>query len=116
MPSDKNNRRSSRNELPYEIKLHFPGDAKEITATPKDISASGARVIIAGRLVKAAELPEIKIRIKDRDIVCKGKVAWVLMLRFGLGNVRIFDAGLEFTDMDPADKEFLRAILEPGSP
>jgi len=112
MPND-NNRNTRRGKFPYEIKVRFPEDTEDLTATPKDISTSGARVTIAGRLVKIADLLEIKIRIEDRDIVCKGKVAWVLMLSFGMGSVRVFDVGIEFVGMDPADREFLRLLLGP---
>lgn len=112
MDNDQNRRRAGRNEFPCEIRFRFPGEAEEIIAAVKDISSSGARVIITGRLVKVSDLLEIKIRIKGREIICKGKVAWVLMLRFGMGNVRVFDAGIAFAGMEPADRKFLEDLFK----
>jgi hypothetical protein len=48
--------------------------------------------------------------INGRHIQCKGKIAWVLPLRPGLGNISIFDVGVEFTELDPGSSVFLKHL------
>lgn len=54
---------------------------------------------------------EIKMHINGRGIQCKGKVAWVLSLRPGLGNISVFDVGIEFVEVNPEDAIFLKHLL-----
>jgi len=106
MDGEKSTRRAKRKDLAYEIKVRFSGQDNYTALVVKDISASGLR-IISTRLVKKGDLLELKMCINGRDIQCQGKVAWILLLRPGFGNISSFDVGVEFCEMNAQDQEFL---------
>jgi hypothetical protein len=54
---------------------------------------------------------KIRLHINERDLQCKGRVAWVLAMRPGTGNINLFDVGIEFTEMNSEDKVFLERLL-----
>ena len=103
-------RRAKRKDFLCEIKVRFVGQDNYTTLAVKDISALGLRVIVVGKLIKAGDFLEIKMWIIGRDIQCKGKVAWALLLRPCLGSVSSFDVGVEFYEMNTEDREFLEKL------
>lgn len=111
MDSEEIKRRNKRQNFLCEIKVCFVGQKDYTALALKDISASGLRVI-ATRLVKAGDPLKIRMSINGRDIQCKGKVAWILLLRPCLGNINSFDVGVEFDEMDTGDREFLEKLTE----
>jgi hypothetical protein len=111
MNNDQNKRKAKRKDLFCETKVRFAGQPGYTAVTIKDLSVLGLRVVIAGRFVKPGDILEIKMCINDRDIQCKGKVTWVLMLRPSLGNISVLDAGIEFSEMTAADREFLEKLI-----
>mgnify|MGYP001607382711 CR=1 FL=1 len=111
MNKDNNKRRAKRIDFSCEAKIRFLDEDKEISVNIKDISLSGVRVIIGGRIVNINTPLAIRIRIKERYINCKGRITWVLALRPGLGNINVFDVGIEFTEMNPEDRAFLEKLL-----
>jgi hypothetical protein len=110
---DKKNirRKTERIAFSGEAEIHLLDEDKEFSVNIKDISASGVRIIIAGRIVKAGAPLEIKMYINQRCIQCKGTIAWVLPLSPSLGNISIFDAGIEFTEVNPEDLVFLKQLV-----
>jgi len=106
-----NKRKTKRVEFSSEAKIRFLDEDKEMTVSVKDVTVTGARVIIAGRIVKINAHLEIKMRLNERYIQCKGRIAWALMLRPGLGNISVFDVGIEFTKMNPGDRAFLEKLF-----
>ena len=111
MDGGESKKRAKRKDFPYEIKVRFPGQDNYTAVAVKDISASGMRVIIV-RLLKPGDSFEIKMCIDGRDMQCKGKVAWALLLRPGFGRINSFDVGVEFCEMDAEDREFLEKLTE----
>jgi PilZ domain len=109
MDSGEAKRKAKRKEVAYEIKVRFGGQVSYAIVVVKDISALGMRVIVP-RLIKAGEALEISMLINGRNIQCKGKVAWALLLRPAMGNIPSFDVGIEFEDMPAGDKEFLEKL------
>ena len=109
MDAGENNRRAKRKDFYCDIKVRFFGEDDYATLASKDISASGLRVITA-RLVKAGDSLEIKMCVNGRDIQCRGKVTWVLLLRPSLGTINSFDVGIEFCGMNSADRDFLEQL------
>ena len=103
-------RKIERKDFSGEAKIHLSGQGEEISVGIKDISISGLRVIIAGRIIEAGTPLQIKTCINGRNIQCKGKVAWSLPLRPGLGNIILFDTGIEFTEISPEDQSFLKQL------
>jgi hypothetical protein len=99
-------RKGKRKEISAEIQVRFFGQDNYTTVVTQDISTTGIRVITT-RLLKVGDFLDIHMRINGQDIQCKGKVAWVLLLRPGLGSISSFDMGLEFCDLKAGDKEFL---------
>jgi len=110
---DKKNikRKMERIDFSGEIKIRLLAEDKEISVNIKDISVSGVRIIIAGRIVKVGAPLEIKMYVNERHIRCKGRIAWVFPLRPSLGNISIFDVGIEFTEVSPEDAVFLKELI-----
>ncbi len=109
MAADEIKRRAKRYECLQEIKVRFSGQDNDTVLALKDISSLGLRVIVA-RLVKPGDFLEIKMQVHGRNICCKGKVIWALLLRPSLGNISSFDAGIEFLELNSQDKEFLEKL------
>lgn len=105
-------RKNKRIDFSREAKIRFLDVDSQISVNIKDISTSGVRVIIGGRIVKVNTPLEIKMCINERDIKCKGRIAWVLALRPGLGNINVFDVGIEFTEIGFREKVFLEKLFE----
>ncbi len=111
MDNSRNKRRAKRLDFPCEARICFLGQPEYVGIVVKDISASGIRIVVPARPVKIDEPVDIKLRLKGRDIECRGKVSWALMLRPGLGNVSITDVGIEFINLGIEDREFLEKII-----
>jgi hypothetical protein len=107
-----NKRKNRRIDISNEATITFLGVRGEMEVSVKDISSSGMRVIISGRVVGAGASLGVKLRINDRQIACKGKVTWALPLRPGLGNISVFDVGVDFIGLKPEDREFLEKFIE----
>ena len=102
-------RKAKRKELLHEIKVRFPGQENYISLVVKDLSATGLRIVVT-RLVKMGDLLEIRMCINGRDIQCKAKVAWSLLLSPCMGSISPFNVGLEFCEIDQEDRAFLEKI------
>ncbi|MBU0548106.1 MAG: PilZ domain-containing protein [Candidatus Omnitrophica bacterium] len=111
MDGGENKRRAKRKDLPCALKVRFAGQDNYTNLAVKNVSALGLRVIVV-RLIKAGDYLEIKLRINGRDIQCKCKVVWALLLSFCLGNLSSFDVGLEFHEISTEDREFLAKLTE----
>jgi hypothetical protein len=107
-----NKRKSRRTSISSEATIIFLDVRGEMKVSVKDISSSGMRIIISGRIVGAGTPLGVKLRINDRQIECKGKVTWALPLRPGLGNISVFDVGVNFIELKPEDREFLEKFIE----
>ncbi|MCX5702807.1 MAG: PilZ domain-containing protein [Candidatus Omnitrophica bacterium] len=101
-------RKAERKDFSGEAKICLLGEDIEFSATIQDISLSGIRIIVTGRIVKANTLIEIKMCVDGRPIQCNGRVAWTLPLRPGFGDIILFDAGIELINVIPEDSEFLK--------
>ena len=110
MDNDKIQRKVKRIDFSTEIKIRFEGQTSDMSLVIKDISGFGLRAIIAGRLIKTGDCLEIKMCINGRDIYCKGKIVWALMMRPSLGNISVLDVGVEFYEINAEDREFLEKI------
>lgn len=111
MDNSVNKRRAKRVDFLCEARVCFLGQPEYVGIVVKDISASGMRVVVPARPVKMGEPVDIKLRLKGRDMDCRGKISWALMLRPGLGSVSITDVGIEFVNLGTEDKEFLEKII-----
>ncbi|HNW40087.1 MAG TPA: PilZ domain-containing protein [Candidatus Omnitrophota bacterium] len=103
-------RKAPRKDFSCDIKVRFSGQDFYTTIAVKDISVSGVRAIVP-RLIKVGDSLEIKMNLNGREIDCKGKVAWILLLRLSLGNISSFDTGIEFYEMNSEDQEFLAKLV-----
>lgn len=103
-------RKAERIDFSGEAKIRILSEAKEFSVTVKDISISGIRIIIAGRIVEVNTPIEIKMCINDRHIRCNGKIAWALPLRPAFGDLILFDAGIELADVTAEDAAFLKRL------
>jgi hypothetical protein len=110
MADDEAKRRAKRKDFSCEIKARFEGQPDYTSVVFKNISSLGLRAVISGRLVKAGDFLDLAMCLDGKDIRCKGKVSWVLMLRPGLGNINVLDVGIEFCEINAEDKEFLEKL------
>lgn len=109
---DKNNyRKFKRVDFFGDIRVHIVGEEKDISVSIKDISPKGMRILLGGRILKIGTQLGIKMNINERLIQCNGTIAWFLAIRPGLGNISIFDVGVEFTEINPQDQEFLEKLF-----
>ena len=106
-----NLRKLKRADFSGETRVHISGEEKDVSVSIKDISPKGIRILLGGRILQIGTPLDIKMNINKRDIQCKGKIAWLLAIRPGLGNISIFDVGVEFTEINPQDQEFLEKLF-----
>ncbi len=110
MDDENSKRKAKRVDLSFEIKVRFADQADFTTVVIKDISASGLKVVVAGKLIKVDDLFDLKMRIEDSDIECKGRVMWVAMRNLGLGGINIFDVGIRFCELSAENRETLKKL------
>jgi hypothetical protein len=110
MDNGKIQRKSKRIDFSHEIKIRFAGQADYTSIAIKDISGFGLRAVVPGRLVKTGDPLEISMCINGREIQCKGKVVWCLMLIPSLAKINIFSVGVEFSEINAEDRDFLERL------
>lgn len=75
-----------------------------------DLSSGGIRIVTAGKCdVGSKMLLQINLAEDDVQITCEVEVRWVKTWQ---GRKDVFYSGLEFTDLDTADKEFLNRFVK----
>ena len=104
-------RGSGRIDCNGEANIRFLADGRQISASIKDLSLTGVRVVMPARIITPGSPIELDMCINSRYVKCKGKFVWALPLRPGLGGVPIFDAGIEFTEMGSGDRLFLKQLI-----
>ena len=105
-------RKFPRAEYPCKIAIAAEKQREEFTLHTENISSGGARVILPKSL--QINMPAmIEISIGDKNIQTKGRVVWVLEVKAPAkaGASHLFDTGIEFTQLNPDDKEFLSRLI-----
>lgn len=105
-------RRAERRPVDYSAKVYIAGSSIPLSIRIKDLSSTGMRVVIAGRVVKKDTDLRIELELKDGLIKCEGIIKWVLTLSLGLGNLPLFDVGIEFLKLSSEDSVFLKDFVE----
>ncbi len=104
-------RRQKRAAFSCDVKIHFVDDNTSVKATVKDISLVGVRCVVAGRLIKVGTKVNMELEIEGHIMECRGKIVWGLLMRGGMGNIHIFDIGIEFSDTSAADRYMISKIV-----
>jgi len=98
--------------LKYPCKLILGGENKVYSLHTENISAGGLRVILEKKLAINTPL-SIELGLGLKDIKCKGRVIWVTDIKsLQMGEVTLFDTGIEFTQIEPQDRKILRELIE----
>lgn len=83
-------------------------DGKDIrhTATTKDIGAGGIRVFVDSQ-VKRGDVLKLEFLLPELppQVFATGRVVWVRPFSIEGDKTTRFDAGIEFLDIDPKDRE-----------
>ena len=106
-----NRRRFIRLQYPFTIHIYLPGKPAISTYT-EDISTGGVKVT-TNENIPPAVLLGLEIYLRAEPVICKGKIQWVQerTSRY-LEGVKLYDAGIEFSDVKPADKEIIKEQVE----
>ena len=103
-------------EIDYQVLPQSPDQGISKTNS-KDISAGGIRLVILEK-IKPGRLLDLKFLLPGSalPICATGKVAWIEAFSIGsIDSSDAYDAGIEFIDIDPGDKEkihlFVRSTL-----
>ncbi|MCD6539301.1 MAG: PilZ domain-containing protein [Candidatus Omnitrophica bacterium] len=98
--------------LKYPCKLILGGEDKVYSLHTENISAGGLRVILEKKLAINTPL-SIELGLGLKDIKCKGRVVWVIDIKSPpIEKADLFDTGIEFTQIEPQDRETLRELIE----
>lgn len=78
----------------------------------ENLGVGGMRLILQDNLMVNSEL-DIELFLPDRqkNLKCKGKVAWSKEMTPRGINPRFFDIGIEFTKMEDEDKQMLQGTI-----
>ena len=77
----------------------------------KDISEGGASFIVYERLSKGLQLEmQIRVPFDSMPIFVKGTVVWIK--KIGEEHAKTFEAGVEFTAVDPKDQKRFKRYIE----
>ena len=106
-------RRFPRAAFPCKIAVGSP--IRWLASHTENISAGGIRVILEERLGVFTPVSLEIFLEKERSIKCKGKIAWVKEEVNPLeieGEPIMFDTGIEFTQINDSDKEYIKKLVK----
>ena len=78
----------------------------------ENVSSGGVKVIMHDKLDINTPV-KVEVVIGDKHIVSRGRVVWVLDVNVpDQEPSNLFDTGIEFTQLNPDDREFLSRLIE----
>jgi c-di-GMP-binding flagellar brake protein YcgR len=105
-------RRFPRVQYPCKITVSLEQEPEEFNLKTENISSGGARVFMP-KLFKVNTPAGIEVTIDTKVIKTTGRIAWVLDIKDPKdGSKTLFDTGIEFTHLNPSDKDFLTKLIE----
>jgi len=104
-------RKFVRVRFPCTILLYnFPEHA--ISTHTENISAGGVRIII-GEKINTGAIVTMEVHLKDKKIMCKGKVVWVVDKKSPYRKgVFYYDTGIEFCEMSDEDRSAINTTID----
>ncbi|MFH1768567.1 MAG: PilZ domain-containing protein [Candidatus Omnitrophota bacterium] len=90
-------------------RLEGPG---ETNVSIVDISMGGVRVIMPMLPPRVDSLVKIKMIMQDKEVSCLGAVRWGMVMRMGMGSLKMFDVGIEFKDIAEEERKIIAATIE----
>jgi c-di-GMP-binding flagellar brake protein YcgR len=113
-----NKRRFIRTRYPFTVHIQAPGK-EAISAYTEDLSEGGLRVTLKNSL-DVSSFVGLEIFLEQEPVKCESKVVWVKERSSEyLEGIILYDAGLEFLQLQPADemaiREKVKDIEAPGT-
>ena len=108
-------RKFIRIDASFRVSYKLEADAKkEVNATvTSDISEGGAGVILTEKFNEGSMLSlEIMLPNEPRPVSVKGRVTWIKEAHTDEAGRKNFDAGIEFLNIQKADKELLAKYIK----
>lgn len=107
-----NRRRFPRVNYPCRVVIATEGKTEEFTLHTENISSGGVRVIMQKKLQINTPV-NVEISVGDKQVKCRGRAVWILDIHApGADKPTLFDTGIEFTQANPEDKDYLNSLIE----
>ncbi|PIW64868.1 MAG: hypothetical protein COW13_00340, partial [Candidatus Omnitrophica bacterium CG12_big_fil_rev_8_21_14_0_65_50_5] len=96
-----------------EIKVKRTEDGNIIQSTTENVGVGGVALILDKSLDRFS-ICELRFKPspEDAEIVCAGKVMWIVPMKDAHGRKTRYDVGIEFTGLAEEDAERIRAAVE----
>ena len=105
-------RKFPRVTYPCKLVISTEKGKEEFTLHTENISSGGARVIFQKKFQLSTPVA-IEIVIGQKSVKTQGRVVWVLDVKTpGAESPNLFDTGIEFTHLNPEDREFLSKLID----
>ena len=105
-------RRFPRASYPCKVLVSTDKETEEFSLHTENISSGGVRIIFQKPQPINTPL-DIEVVVGKRRVSTKGRVVWVLEIKSpGAGKADLFDTGIEFTQLNTEDREFLSKMIE----
>ncbi len=108
-----NKRKFPRLNLRCEILIQAGDKTTPYSAVTENVGAGGVCVILDQPLERFAHC-RVKLELDDRaqKLECRGKVVWAIPTAESGNRKKSFDIGIEFTDLQPVDRQLMREFIE----
>jgi c-di-GMP-binding flagellar brake protein YcgR len=104
-------RRFPRVEYPCKVTIGLEEKKDEFNLHTENVSAGGMRVILPKQF-QVNTPAAVQLTIDKRVIRTTGRVAWAIEAKLPGRKTPGIDTGIEFTHLNPDDKEFLSNLIE----
>lgn len=108
-----NKRKFPRLVLRCELILRDRPQGRILKAHTENLGAGGVAILLEEPLDRFS-LVSLRLELDTQLpwIECLGKIVWVVPSREVSGDVRKFDTGVEFVNLDPGHQELIRSFVE----
>ena len=108
-----NQRQFPRVTTECDISLSKAGDESQIHAKTQNLGAGGVCVLVPEEMERFSSV-QLSIRFdkSPTDLVCEGRVVWVVKSKDPQSGKVTFDTGIEFRDISEEQENGIREFLE----
>lgn len=113
MPTEK--REYRRINVPCKISVVFAGKQVVFNSHTENISAGGIMVIVEADMAPSVSTQadlELYLWNNENPLKCKGKIAWVNEITPIETKPRLFNTGIEFTEISDSDKQGIERFIK----
>jgi len=108
-----NQRQFPRVATECDISLSKAGEKSQIRAKTQNLGAGGVCVLVPEEMERFSNVRlSIRFDKREEDLVCGGRVVWVVKSKDPQSGKVTFDTGIEFLDISEEEENGIRAFLE----